>query len=140
MATLRDGRIELVAILQQISGIKSAPEKLPESEDAFPFVAVHAHRGEFIQAPNRVLTGLHDYMLEIHVQRMDIGADYDAVETLLQDVAYRMNQKLNAGAFAAIQTWQRITYFVTQSNWGGDDTLAAVLIFEETKVMQGIDE
>jgi hypothetical protein len=138
MPSIREGRLEIVAELQTIADIKSAPELLPENEDMFPFVAAHAERGEFVQEPAGVLTGLIDYMLEIHMQRLEIGEDYDAVEDLLQKVAYQLNKKLNEGGFTKISTWQRITFFVRQSQWGSDATLAGVIILEETKLMTSI--
>jgi hypothetical protein len=139
---LVEARLELVEGAKSITGIKSAPEKIPEGSNPFPFAAAHVSTGGYVIAPAGVKTGLHNIMVELHVGRVNLAYDYDLLEPLIDELSTKWLQMLmnknNPNGFQQIRAIERIEYSLEPAEWAGEETLACIFICVGCKVQTNL--
>jgi len=129
---------EIVDEIQTISSIRSAPEDPPDKPALFPFVVTYPESGTYRQGPARVMTGLHNILIELHVARKDLPRDYATIMNLIDVIPYELNLLLNDGGFSTIQTWDNIEYVLGTLMWNGVETLGVRYTMTEVKIHKGL--
>ena len=135
---LKKACIEIVEELQTISRIRSAPETPPVKSHLFPFVVTYPASGTYKQGPARVMTGLHNIVIELHVSAKDKPRGYGVIMDLVDVIPYELNLLLNAGGFSTIQTWDSIDYVLGSFAWMDVDTVGVKFTMIDVKVTKGL--
>lgn len=140
--TARDARIELIDALSTIDGIRSAPQRIPEGANPFPFAVAHLSTGTFQLDAASLKVGLHDIMIELHVQRQNLPYDYDEIEPLVDECASawltKLKNKGNANGFSSMHHFEAISYTLETGEWAGIETLMIVFVIEQCKVQDDV--
>jgi hypothetical protein len=129
---------EIYQTLSGVPGLRPAPAAMPTNA-AFPFAAVYPQSSVFKHAPQGVMTGLHNIVIEIHLaMATDISRAMEAVIAFSDPVANAVFKDLIDGDYTTICTNGNITSEFVYSDWNGVQTLALRFVVQEVKVQADI--
>lgn len=139
---VRDARIEIIEALQTIKGIRSAPTKIPEGSNPFPFAIAHLATGVYQMNVAGMKLGLHNIMVEVHVGRDYLPYDYDAIEPLCDTIVnkwfYMLKRKGHADGFQYIEHFETIDYSLEPGLWANVKTLVLVFVLTNCKIQDAV--
>ena len=85
MATLQDVVSEIQTAVGAVSGIRAAPEYMPEQTVTFPFSQAYVVSGEY-ERRKTTMVGTHSIVVAIHVARKNMPSDIEAVMRFAKSV------------------------------------------------------
>ncbi len=141
MATLATVIDQVQAYMRTLSGIRAAPDEMPERVNVFPFVIARPGDGTWEFGADGTKKGLHNIVVELHVARKDLPRDIatalpycDSVPNLL------MNKLLNDNKWnGTIDTFRDITYRFTVWEWSPElKTIGFEFTIHDVKVQSTI--
>ena len=142
MSTQEDAILEVVSIVSQVSGIKSAPNYPPEqiNGDMFPFAVAYPGNGTHIVGTLVNNTGerkfLGEIVIEIHVARLDLPSAVQASIGFGDSIPNILlkNPTLNG----TISTFTSITQTFGELDWDSTKTLGYRFILNGVKQLTTI--
>jgi len=139
MANNVSGAIEeIYQTLSHVSGLRPTPAAMPTNA-AFPFAVVYPQNSVFKHAPEGVMTGLHNIVIEVHLAlATDISRAVEAVTAFSDPVANAVFKDLIDGDYTVICTNGEITSEFVYSDWNGVQTLALRFVVQAVKVQADI--
>ena len=130
---------DIIDELQTIGGIKRVPDQPPEKTSDFPFAVVIPGGSSYVAQPARVMTGLHNINIELHVGRKDLPRDYSAIMNVIDTIPYELMKLRQDGGFSNLETFGNIESSPLQyMSYGGVETIGIVYTLTNVKVMTTI--
>jgi hypothetical protein len=129
MGTLEEAATELMALIEDVSGMKAAPDKPPESINMFPFAVAYPSTGELFQEGYKAYRNRAVLALEVHVGRSNLPTDVDALYPFLERVADVIMDPDNATLSGKVDTIVAdepsggIPWTFGELDWGDTKTL-----------------
>lgn len=123
-------------LTSSITGIAHAPDMPIESPSVFPFVVCYPENGDFKGAPAGTMTGLHNIIVELHINRKELPIDVEKIQTYLEAIPKKILASYNLSG--TCQTMGNITYSIRFVNWANMDTLAVVYTIRDVKIQEAL--
>jgi hypothetical protein len=133
---LQDAIAKIQSLVGAVSGIRAAPEYLPESINIFPYAVCYAGSGSYDFAPAGVMKGLHNIILEIHVARKDLPRDTEKVMDYADSIPLAIMHDPTLSA--TVSTIGRISYTFGGMQYGDQLTLGFRFTLENVKLQTTI--
>jgi len=129
---LQDAIAKVQELAGAVSGIRAAPEYLPESINIFPFLVCYAGSGSFEIAPAGVMKGLHNIILELHVARQDLPRDTKNVMQYSDSIPQAIMADPTLGG--TVSTIGSISYTFGGMQYGTQQTLGFRFTIQSVKL------
>jgi hypothetical protein len=116
---------EVQALIGSLDGIRGAPIEPPESINQFPFAVAYLGGGTWAHAGNWK-RGLHDIVIELHINRADLPRDIRAALKYSESVPdiLMSNPRLNETVDHILTTADNpLSYEFGPMEWGSVKTL-----------------
>ena len=113
-----------------LSGIRNAPDAIPEQAGVFPFVACFPHEGRWVKEFSKV-GGLHTLILELHLERDPLPQAYELAMGYAETVPVALYADITLGG--TVETITQIRYEFGALGWGEAKTIGFCW-FVEVKV------
>lgn len=125
-------------IIGSLSGIRVAPDYAPDSLAVFPASVVYPAAGTFTTGPADNLKGLHNIVVEIHVERRDLVKALKAAIPYGTLAAKALLGDVTLGG--TVSTFGQITYDFGPMAWGDPalQTLGWRLTIENIKTQESM--
>ena len=133
---LQDAIEKVQNLAGAVSGIRAAPDYLPESLNIFPFLVCYAGTGSFEYSPAGVMKGLHNIILELHVARHDLPRDTKSAMQYSDSIPKAIMADPTLGG--TVSTIGRITYTFGGMQYGDQMTLGFRFTLEGVKLQTTI--
>ena len=104
------------------NGVKSAPVKLPESLNVYPFAVAYPEIGELNSESYDAIRALHTIICEFHVARTLLGYAIDTAMPLLEEMHRRLKVDETLNSEVENIVWP-ITYQFGRLEWDGTPTI-----------------
>lgn len=134
--TLQSAIAGAQTIVGAISGIRSAPAYPPEELSVFPFAVAYSGGGTWEFGPAGDKKGLHNIIVELHVQRKDLARDVTAAMAYSDSIPNALMLDTTLGGNAS--TFGRITYVFGPLGYGGIDTIGFRFTIEAVKIISAL--
>src|SRR5512139_3347037 len=119
--TLQAAIAKIQDIAGAVSGIRAAPEYLPETINIYPFLVCYAGSGSYEYAPAGVMKGLHNIILELHIARKDLPRDTEKAMPYADSIPLAIFHDPTLGG--TVSTFGRISYTFGGMQYGDQMTL-----------------
>ncbi len=136
------GAIEAIqSALATVPGIRSAPPWPTEGGGVqYPFAATYPQSGTVTSGPLPLLRAVHNLVVDVHINRVDMGRDVQTLTALIEPVsAALLADPLLGGTVthALSGAANPLTYEVLAGTWGGAETLIARFVLQ-VKILQTV--
>ena len=138
MATLQAAITQIQALTEAVSGVRAAPDEPPDQISHFPFVACFPESGYYTPgAPAGMMQGLHNIVVEVHVQRQDMMRGYRESMRFAKSIPNAVLNALGGASLNTISTIGGVRYTYGVLDWGlGDNatqTMGFRFVLEDVK-------
>jgi len=121
-------------LVLSISGIASAPDFPPESPNVFPFVVCYPSSGNFGGFPTGTMTGLHNVIVELHINRKNMPLDMEKLQTYIEAIPKKL---LGSPTLSGtVQTYNGINYSINAVTWANVETVAVIYTINNLKIQE----
>jgi len=125
--TSLDNGIETVqTAVAGVSGVKYAPADPPEQANDFPFSVTYAGDFTIVQSPTGVLTYLYDFIVELHIARVDLPSDIAEAYGYAESIPLAVFECLNDNGVSQSECVGRFGFL----GWGGGEDAAPTIGFQ----------
>jgi hypothetical protein len=138
MATLQAVVKAIQSEVGALSGIRAAPEYMPEAPNVFPFAQAFVESGSYIQRQG-TMVGTHSVVVAVHVARKDLPRDIEKAMEYAKSVPNAIidaMRKSNLGS--TVSHFGNITYTFGPLQWGDVGTLGFRFVVEEIRTEDAI--
>ena len=119
--TLQSAISAVQAIVGAISGIRKAPDYPPEQLNVFPFAVAYSGGGNWTFGPAGDKRGLHNIVVEIHIQRKDLPRDVSTAMGYSDSIPNNLMKSPTLSG--TCDTFAGISYTFGALNYGETQTL-----------------
>ena len=125
MHDMIQGAIERLQVLADaLTGISQADVYPPEQLNVFPFVVVYPSAGRWVGGPAGMMKGIHDLVVEIHVQRTDLPRNVQAAMPAGEALAAAiLSDPTLGGTVDTVLADNGLAYTFGALAWGGQATI-----------------
>ena len=128
MATLQAVVAEIQAAVDAISGIRAAPEYMPEGANVFPFSQAYVLSGEY-ERRKTTMVGTHSVVVAIHVARKHLPSDIELAMRYAKSVPNAILDGLDMSG-TSVSYIGPITYTFGELFYGDTQTLGFRFVVE----------
>lgn len=116
-----------------VTGIKNAPDYVPENAGAYPLVITYPERGTVLAgSPAGVKRGLHNIVIEVHVKAADLGSALRVLMPLFDNITDKLCKDTTLGG--VVSTFGGIEYTLGALGLGGVNTVGWRFTLLDVKV------
>ena len=138
MATLQAVVSAIQAKVGAISGIRAAPEYMPETPGAFPFIQAYVTSGEY-ERRKGTMVGTHSIVVALHVARQDLPRAIEAAMGYAKSIPNAIYDAMMDGNLSStVSHIGKITYTFGELHYGDAQTLGFRFVVEEIRTEDAI--
>ncbi len=133
---LQDAIAAVQVLVKTISGIREAPAYPPEQLELFPYAVAYSGGGVWEFGPAGDKKGLHNIVVELHIQRKALARDVSAAMAYSDSIPNILMK--NPTLSGTVNTFQSISYTFGPLGYGGIETIGFKFTISNVKMQTAI--
>jgi hypothetical protein len=140
MATLQAVIDQVQDVIAQISGVRAAPHEPPDSIAVYPFAVAFVKSGTWkLGQPTGCMTGMHDIVIELHLERKDLARDVARAMAYAKSVPQAIGDAwLVHVSLTALEAIGSLSYEFGPLSWNGIDTMGWRWTLRDVKTIDSL--